>query len=132
MSEAPKATSAVAVLANERYVSLATFRRDGRAVSTPVWCVLLDGNFYCFSAADAGKVKRMRANGRAQLTGCDIRGQTHGDSFEGIIGPVTEAPFIEQIYRSLRAKYGWQMHIADFFARISGRYQRRAVLQISV
>jgi len=33
---------------------------------------------------------------------------------------------------ALRAKYGWQMRLVDFFSRLTGRYGRRAILEIEV
>ena len=117
-------------LSHQRYINLATFRRDGREVRTPVWFVALDRRLYCFSAGNAGKVKRIRANGRARIAACDMRGTTAGPWFEGTASGVPETALVEQVYAALRRKYGWQMYAGDFFARLSGRYQRRAVLEI--
>src|ERR1700730_1504716 len=47
--------------AAEKYVSLATYRRNGVEVATPVWIAELAGRYYVFSAGDAGKIKRIRA-----------------------------------------------------------------------
>ena len=44
-------------LGRAQYVSLATFRRDGRQVRTPVWVAPHEGRLYVFSECDAGKVK---------------------------------------------------------------------------
>ncbi|MDZ7826283.1 MAG: hypothetical protein U5R48_10030 [Gammaproteobacteria bacterium] len=52
-------------LLTARYISLETFRRDGRGVATPVWCAEADGILYLFSAGDAGKVKRIRGRERS-------------------------------------------------------------------
>ena len=46
--------------AREPYVCLATYRRDGREVRTPVWIAAEGGVFYVFSAPEVGKVKRIR------------------------------------------------------------------------
>lgn len=51
-------------LGRERYVSLATFRRDGRAVPTPVWVAEHAGRLYVFTEGTAGKVKRLRNDPR--------------------------------------------------------------------
>ena len=63
---------------DSRYVSLATFRRNGREVRTPVWLAKVDVRYYLFSEGKAGKVKRIRANGRARLAACDLRGWMPG------------------------------------------------------
>jgi len=48
----------IAALDRQRHVALATFRRSGAEVRTPVWFAATDGKLYVFSAGDAGKVKR--------------------------------------------------------------------------
>ena len=61
-------------LGNARHVSLTTYRRDGRAVATPVWVALNGSELFVVTEAGSGKVKRIRNNGRVTVTACDIRG----------------------------------------------------------
>lgn len=118
--------------ARERYVSLATFRRDGREVRTPVWIAAHGDGWACFSAGEAGKVKRIRANGRARLAPCDARGRLRADTWiECSARLVPAAPDKRAVYAALRRKYGWQMRAADWLARLSGRYRRRAVIALT-
>jgi PPOX class probable F420-dependent enzyme len=57
-------------LADERFVSLTTFRRSGVAVSTPVW-VGRDGDaLVVLTPAASGKVKRLRRDARVQVRPC--------------------------------------------------------------
>lgn len=115
-----------------RYVSLATSRRDGREVRTPVWLVRLDGRYYAFSAADAGKVKRVRAQGRARLAPCDARGGNEGQ-WHPVRARIVEDPrLIAAAHAALRAKYGWQMLALDCLSRLAGRYDRRAYLEFEL
>ncbi|MFU8850932.1 PPOX class F420-dependent oxidoreductase [Micromonospora sp. SL1-18] len=65
-------------LAAEKYVLLTTFRRDGRAVPTPVWAVRDGDALAVWTASDTGKVKRIRRNGRVTVAPCDVRGRPHG------------------------------------------------------
>jgi uncharacterized protein len=58
-----------------RYVSLTTYRRNGTAVATPVWHVVDGDELVVVSEAAAGKVKRIRRDGRVQVTVCDMRGR---------------------------------------------------------
>ncbi|NBY56957.1 MAG: hypothetical protein EBQ57_01230 [Actinobacteria bacterium] len=46
----------------EKYVSLVTFRRDGRAVATPVWFAAVGEEFGVITETNVGKVKRIRNN----------------------------------------------------------------------
>ncbi len=120
----------MSALGDEPYLSLATFRKSGVAVETAVWCAESDGRLWVFSAGDAGKVKRLRNSPRARVAACDVRGRLRGEWRDASARIVTEPAEIESAYRALRAKYGWQMRIADTLSRLSGRYERRAVLEI--
>ena len=114
----------------ESYVSLATFRRDGREVKTPVWVAEEGGLLFVFSEGTAGKVKRIRATKRVRLAGCDVRGRVHGDWVDGSGRILSEESEIERGYRALRRKYGFQLWLTDFFSRLTGRYGRRAMIGI--
>ncbi|MGK5676415.1 PPOX class F420-dependent oxidoreductase, partial [Micromonospora sp. URMC 106] len=67
-------------LASEKYVLLTTFRKDGRAVPTPVWAVRDGDALAVWSAADSGKVKRIRRSGDVTVAPCDVRGRPHGEA----------------------------------------------------
>jgi len=114
------------------YVSLATFRRTGREVRTPVWIAGEGLRHYVFSEGTAGKVKRIRANGRARIACCDVRGKVSSDWIDARARILREPEAIERAYAALRRKYGWRMGVADVFSRLTGRYARRALLEIEI
>ena len=58
----------------EKYVSLVTFRRDGRAVATPVWFAAVGDEFGVITETNVGKVKRIRNNPRVTVQVCDFSG----------------------------------------------------------
>ena len=116
----------------EKYISLATFRKNGNEVKTPVWFAAADDRLWVFTAADSGKVKRLRNSDRIRIAACNARGKVHGDWIEGHGRRVEDAGAIEAAYAALRAKYGWQMHLADFFSRLTGRFDKRAILELEV
>lgn len=70
-------------LAAEKYVLLTTFRRDGRAVPTPVWAVRDGDALAVWTVADSGKVKRIRRDGAVTVAPCDVRGRPHGPAVRG-------------------------------------------------
>ncbi|TDC80006.1 PPOX class F420-dependent oxidoreductase [Micromonospora sp. KC606] len=70
-------------LAAEKYVLLTTFRRDGRAVATPVWAVRDGDALAVWTAADSGKVKRIRRDGAVTVAPCDVRGRPRGPAAPG-------------------------------------------------
>jgi PPOX class probable F420-dependent enzyme len=115
-----------------RYVSLATFRRDGREVRTPVWVASDGGRLYVFSEGDAGKVKRIRATRRVAVAPCDARGRLKGD-FTGGSGRIVREPDVTaRGYAALRRKYGWQMAAANFLSTLTGRIGKRALLELEL
>ncbi|HTO07480.1 MAG TPA: PPOX class F420-dependent oxidoreductase [Myxococcota bacterium] len=118
------------MLESERYLSLATFRRDGREVATPIWFAHEGGAMVAFSAGDAGKVKRLRNSPRARVAACDMRGNVQGPWHEARGEIMSDAAAIQRALIALRKKYGVMMLLADFFSRLSGRYQKRAYLRI--
>ena len=119
-------------LANQRSLNLATFRRSGVAVETPVWFAPVEGCLYVFTARDSGKVKRLRNSTRARVAACDLRGGLRGEWIDATARIVEEAETVGRAYAALRRKYGLQMQITDFFSWISGRINKLAILLIEL
>src|SRR5215216_1767570 len=69
----------LAQFANQKYLNLETYRKNGVPVATPLWFAEDDGLFYVYSLANAGKVKRIRNSSRARVTPCDVRGNPKGE-----------------------------------------------------
>jgi len=117
-------------LDRHRYVSLATFRRNGAEVATPVWFAAVGDKLYVVSAGDAGMVKRLRHSPRARVAPCDARGGVHGEWHDATAQLISDPGLIERSRAALRAKYGWQIRVLDFFSRLTGRSRRRGWIQI--
>lgn len=113
-------------------MSLATFRRNGAEVKTPVWFAAADGKLYVFTASESGKVKRLRRSSRVRVAPSDARGRVRGVWRDATARIVTELPSIARARAALRAKYGWQMWLTDLFSRLARRIQRRAWIEIEV
>lgn len=118
-------------ISRARYVNLATFRRDGREVRTPVWMAEAEGRHFVFTARHVGKVKRLRHNPRLRLAVCDMRGALRSDWLEGSATFVTDPASLNLGYRALRAKYGWQMRLIDLGSWLSGRLNQRELIEIT-
>jgi PPOX class probable F420-dependent enzyme len=119
-------------LDSQRYINLETFKKDGGAVQTPVWAAPLDGKLVVVTDGTSYKVKRLRRNPRIRAAACDVRGKLKGEWHEGS-GRVIEDPGQrDRALAALRQKYGWQIGVLNFFARLSGRMQRRAYLELEV
>ncbi|WP_436535513.1 PPOX class F420-dependent oxidoreductase [Actinoplanes sp. HUAS TT8] len=93
-------------LGTAKYVLLTTFRRDGRAVATPVWVLPApNGEVAIWTGADSGKIKRIRHDGRVTIAPSTVRGQATGDPVEGRARIGDEADVRWAARRILR-KYG--------------------------
>lgn len=112
------------------YISFATRKRSGEWVATPVWFAPHEGSYYVFSAGNAGKVKRLRNFSESRIAACTVRGTLMGEWLD-TAACVLESPADEKTaLAALRAKYGWQMIIGDFFSTLTGKMGRRAYIRI--
>jgi PPOX class probable F420-dependent enzyme len=116
--------------ATEIYVSLATYRRNGVEVRTPVWIAEVDRRYYVFSAGDAGKVKRIRATPRVRIAACDVRGNIRSAWMEARARILLDSALIVEVRKALRNKYGLMMRLTDLIATINGRIRRRAYIEL--
>jgi PPOX class probable F420-dependent enzyme len=95
----------LAELGTAKYVSLTTFRKDGRHVSTPVWAVPDGDGLAIWTSVESGKIKRVRRSGRVTVAPCDVRGNVTGEPIEAHarIGERTDT---DRVRRALGRKYG--------------------------
>ncbi|MEU4524981.1 PPOX class F420-dependent oxidoreductase [Amycolatopsis sp. NPDC024027] len=125
-------TSETDRLAAERYVVLTTFRRDGRAVPTPIWVAGRDGELVLWSERAAGKVKRIRNDGRVEVQACDVRGKkTHGAKVSGQ-ARLLDAAENEQVRRAIARKYGIVGRVTMFFSKLRGPEDRTIGIAVKV
>jgi len=117
-------------LDRHRYISLVTFRRSGEAVKTPVWFAKHGEKFYVFTAAGSGKVKRLKNDQRIRAAPCGPRGRLRGEWIEGQALRIDDPAIERAAYAALLAKYGWQKRVLNFFSRLSGRIEERAILEL--
>lgn len=121
------------LLQHARYINFATWRKNGNEVRTPVWFAANNENtLYCFSAANAGKVKRLRHSNRSRIATCDARGRNLGNWVGSRAYLVSNMQEIDKAYQLLRHKYGLQMAITNLFSRLSGRINNREVIRIEL
>ena len=97
--------STIENLADAQFVALTTFRRDGRAVPTPVWVVPLDGGLGVWTPGSSGKVKRIRRDGAVTLEPCTRGGTPQGEAVPGTARVLDEAG-TRRVRAAVRRKYG--------------------------
>ncbi len=64
-----------------QYLLLATFRKAGTAVPTPVWFGEDNVNLYVMTRSDSGKFKRIRNRPQVRVAPCTLRGKPTGPEF---------------------------------------------------
>jgi PPOX class probable F420-dependent enzyme len=103
------ANSIPSEIRGQNYISLATFRKNGVGVYTPVWFAEDNGKLYVMTSAATGKYKRIRNNGQVKIAPCTIRGTITGPEFPATarILPAGDGP---QARNLIRAKY-WMARI---------------------
>ena len=120
--------------ANARYVSLATFRRDGREVATPVWIVTDGGRAFFVTDRTTGKFKRLRDGGRVRFAPCDSRGrQILGDWEEASARLLldTDHDLKQTVERAFVRKYGWSYRAIIWGYRLLRKYGLRVCYELS-
>lgn len=115
-------------ISSARYVSLVSYKRDGGAVSVPVWIApLADGRAGFTTDPTSFKVKRIRRNATVTLESCDMRGKV-ADGAEVVPATaaiVTEGPDLDAVHAALRAKYGWQLVTIDLGGKLKRLITRK-------
>lgn len=114
------------------YINLATFKKNGDAVSTPIWAAPVEGKLYAFSEAKAGKMKRLKNFSNVRICECTHRGESLGvwqDASAYIIDDPVE---ITTALEALQHKYGWKMRLTDLASKAVGRYAKRGYLRIEM
>ncbi len=125
-------TSESRALADERYINIESFKKDGGGVKTPVWCAPLDGKIVVVTDGTSYKVKRVRNNPKIRVAPCDARGGVRGAWVDAECHIIEDPERKQRAHEALKQKYGWQVWILDMGAKISGRIGRRAYLEITV
>jgi len=119
-------------LDHESYISLASYRKNGTLVETPVWAAPLDGKLVVFTLRETYKVKRVQSNPAVRIAKCDVRGKVLGEWHEGTCHVVTDLEQEKRAYAALRKKYGLMMRLGDIASTLTGRMKRRVVLEIAL
>lgn len=88
----------------QHYISLATYRKTGVSVPTPIWFAEENGKLYFMTNGKLGKVKRIRNNQQVKIAPCTIRGKLTGPEFPATarILPAEEGP---RVRNAINAKY---------------------------
>ncbi|GCF11137.1 PPOX class F420-dependent oxidoreductase [Dictyobacter arantiisoli] len=104
-------TPAARALYRAQYGNLITFRKNGNAVSTPIWFGDHDGIIYIETGGTSGKVKRIRHTDRVTLAPCTASGKDTGEQVEGHAYIVTNTAELFIAKGALHRKYSWKRQL---------------------
>jgi PPOX class probable F420-dependent enzyme len=115
--------------ADQKYLSLESYRRTGAAVRTPVWFAHDDkdpATLYVDTELNSGKVKRIRNNPRVRVAACNMRATVKGEWTPATAHLLDGAE--AEHGRSLLTRKYWAKRLADFFS--PGRIKKLQILAI--
>ncbi len=99
----------------QKYISLASLRRNGSTVPTPVWFGEKDNKLYVMTRSDSGKFKRLRNNPQVRIAPCSMQGRITGPEFPATarILPPEDWPWARE---TIRKKY-WLARIPYLWSK---------------
>ena len=121
-------------LADEKFVSLTTFRKNGAGVATPVW-IGRDGDALVVTTpVGSGKVKRLRRNRAVELRPCNRRGTVQDDAptLTAVAEIVEGDAAMRRLDEVLRPKYSLEYRVVMSIERLLRRSSpQRVMLRIT-
>ncbi len=107
--------------ADEKYVALTTFRKNGERKSTPVWIAAVGSDVGFTTGSDSWKLKRLRNDPRCELQASNSRGVVEDGSMV-VTGRGREATPEEyaQVKQAIAAKYGITVKLIGLFGKVRG------------
>lgn len=117
-------------LAEEQYVVVTTFTRDGTPKPTPVWPVDAgDGRVGFITASDAWKVKRLANNSRVEVQPSDARGRPKaGSTTRSGTAQVVDGSGYAAVHDAVRTKYGFKLTMINAAHAFQRLFRRSAHL----
>ena len=118
----------------EKYINLATQKKDGTFVNTPVWFTKDEqsDDYFIFSAGEAGKVKRIRNFSSIKVAICNFKGDLKGDWVSAQAELIDEEDSITRAYGQFQRKYSLSLKVINFFSRLFGKYKKRQIIKFNL
>jgi uncharacterized protein len=109
----------ISIFSGHQYINLETYRKNGQAVTTPVWFTIDDNKIFVVTRNKTGKVKRLQNNYKVRIVPSGIRGRPKGEWLNA--NAVFANP--EQLEHALKLrnkKYGLKSRLSGLFSRTKG------------
>ncbi len=127
MTASAAVPAAFAGLAEASFVLLTTFRRNGAAVSTPVWVAADGDDLVVLTPEGSGKVRRLRHDARVELRSCSRRGAVDPGAPTVAGRAVVEPDAVEHVRGLVKAKYGLEYRLFMLVERVVARGEQARV-----
>ena len=121
---------ALARFANQKYLNLESFKRDGMPVQTPLWFAEDHGVLYIYTLVNAWKVKRIRRNPRVRIVPCTMRGKVIGQWVNAAV-QIVDAATAKHGHALLLQKYGWMKRVGNIFSELMQRERVVMAMQLA-
>ncbi len=111
-------------IADEKFVSLTTFRENGDGKALPVWIVDLgDGTMGFTTSSESWKCKRIRNDDRVTLQPCDQRGKvTAGSSIVSGTAVLATGTGFDTVRALIKKKYGFMVTMIIVVNKVRGLF----------
>ncbi len=116
-------------LADEKYLALTTFKRDGTPVTTAVWAASVeDGKIGFWTSSGSGKAKRLAHTSKVVVQPCDARGRVKaGTSPTEASATLVTGSELDGIRTKIKAKYGVMCTITKYLNMVGGIIKRKRI-----
>ena len=113
-------------------LSLATYRRNGQEVRTPVWYIVTEDGFWVMTFSASWKARRLRKNQQVRYASCDPSGKKIlGDWAAGTAQLVDDPKRLEWMTGELKRKYSWQYFlIVQIIYPLLGRRGEKVAIHV--
>lgn len=114
----------------QQYLNLETFRKSGVGVKTPVWFAQEGETLFVLTAANSGKVKRIRNNGWVNIAPCRGDGALLGAWVPALARELKDEESSRKANRLLDKKYGLMKKMFGLTAALQRR--KETILEIKL
>ena len=110
--------------ADVQYINLETFKKDGTKVTTPVWVAQQNNSLVVTTGKNAGKVKRIRNNGKAIIYTTNQSGSKKLSEELEVKGSILSDEYLKtEAVTILKKKYGMMAKMM-----LKGPNENRAII----
>jgi PPOX class probable F420-dependent enzyme len=106
---------------DEKYIALETFRKNGKAVITPVWFVENEDTILVVTRERTGKVKRMKNNNKVNVAVSNFSGKPKGKWHSGT-ATIVRGDMAKKTISARNKKYGIMAKLIGVFSAKKGEY----------